>query len=505
MEVKLKFNDINVKEEKEKTLVKVLMLKGEKGDTVSAEWGTITGTLNEQTDLKNALDSKADNSAIPIIDSEINSSSTNPVQNKAIYNALADKVDTSQLSNYYQVSEVDSLLADKVDTSQLNDYCSKSDVIDNLTSTETQKPLSANQGKTLKNLIDNFESNKTIFVGDSYAAGVTNSTGVYIDSWVDYMILKMGLTTGNYYKVATPGAGFIRKGSESNMNFIESLQAIENTVTSKDTIKNIIVCGGYNDNTYTLVDIQAAITTFVNYCKINYPNATVYIGCIAYRYGNSSNDVTTKNNIQNVVYNAYANCTPSSENRTNDYVYLHGVENILKSCVKKYMYASNAHPKEDGQKALANGIYQSFMSGNCEIYQNNTGTVTPVNSGTYDGELNFTYVNEIFFIKFKKMQFNWTTGSMSLTNGSGNKIADVEANDFIGTVVPANSSISCLANIQDYTAGRFVVPATIFFDTDGSLMLYVWCTNGSGQSVTLGDIKEIILYRASTSMPAILN
>lgn len=384
--------------------------------------------------------------------------------------------------------------------------------IDNLDSTSTTKPLSANQGKILNdNLslaneeIDKIESERTIFVGDSYAAGVTNTTGVYIDSWVDYMILKMGLTTGNYYKVAIPGAGFIRKGTATNQNFIEGLQAIENDVTSKDTIKNIIICGGYNDNTYTLVNIQAAITTFVNYCKTTYPNAKVYIGCIAYRYGNSDDDVATKSNIQNVVYNAYANCTPSAENRTNDYVYLHGVENILKSCVKNYMYASNAHPKEAGQKALANGIYQSFKSGNCEIYQNNTGAVTPVNSGTYDGELKFTYVNETFFIRFKKMQFDWSSGSMSLTNGSGNKIADVVANDFIGTVDPMNSSISCMANIQDYTAGRYSLPVTIFFDKDGSLMLYVWATNGSGQSVTLGDIKEIILYRASTSMPAILN
>ena len=33
MEVKVKFNEINVKEENEKTLVKVLMLKGEPGTT----------------------------------------------------------------------------------------------------------------------------------------------------------------------------------------------------------------------------------------------------------------------------------------------------------------------------------------------------------------------------------------------------------------------------------------------------------------------------------------
>lgn len=63
MEVKVKFNDINVKEEKEKTLVKILMLKGEKGDKGdSATWGEVGGTLSDQTDLQNALNLKANQS-----------------------------------------------------------------------------------------------------------------------------------------------------------------------------------------------------------------------------------------------------------------------------------------------------------------------------------------------------------------------------------------------------------------------------------------------------------
>lgn len=352
--------------------------------------------------------------------------------------------------------------------------------------------------------LDTIESERTIFIGDSYGAGVTNESEVFITSWIDYMIQKMHLTTGNYYKIATPGAGFIRQGTSTNMNFLQSLQAEINNITNKDTIKNIIVCGGYNDNTYQLADIQRAITTFVNYCKTNFPNATVYIGEIAYRYGNSSSDVTTKLNIQNVVYNAYANCTPSSANRTNEYIYLHGVENILKSSVKNYMYENNAHPKEDGQKALANGIYQAFKKGICENYTNNSGTITPVNSGTSSGELYFTYHNENFMISLNNLTFNWTEeNNMSLTNG-GTKLADVTANDFIGTVTPIKSSIACFCNIQDYNLGRYIVPCQLFFDKDGSLMVYLWGNNSStGQSITFTSVKQMIFYRATTCYPAI--
>lgn len=125
MEVKLKFNDINVKEEKEKTLVKVLMLKGEKGDTVSAEWGTITGNLEDQTDLKTALNSKANQ--------------TETTQ------ALNSKANASDLNNYYTKSQIDTSLATTLGTQ---------DIVDRLDSTADDKVLAASQGKILKDQVD---------------------------------------------------------------------------------------------------------------------------------------------------------------------------------------------------------------------------------------------------------------------------------------------------------------------------------------------------------------
>lgn len=87
MQIKVKFNDINVKEEKEKTLVKILMLKGEKGDSVSAEWGTITGNLEDQTDLKNALASKANQSSLDTTNQNVSNLQT-AVNSKASQNDL---------------------------------------------------------------------------------------------------------------------------------------------------------------------------------------------------------------------------------------------------------------------------------------------------------------------------------------------------------------------------------------------------------------------------------
>lgn len=80
----------------------------------SAEWGNITGTLSNQTDLDNALDSKQENitqqtsapsnpsegdlwidtdeSGVTNIDNTVSTSSTNPVENQAITNYVNDKV-----------------------------------------------------------------------------------------------------------------------------------------------------------------------------------------------------------------------------------------------------------------------------------------------------------------------------------------------------------------------------------------------------------------------------
>lgn len=72
------------------------------------------------------------------VDSELSSTSNNPVANKTI-DAEFEAVSTA-------MNALDSALDDKVD---------KSNIIDNLTTTTTDQPLSANQGKILQDQIAN--------------------------------------------------------------------------------------------------------------------------------------------------------------------------------------------------------------------------------------------------------------------------------------------------------------------------------------------------------------
>lgn len=197
MEVKVKFNDINVKEEKEKTLVKVLMLKGEKGDSVSAEWGTITGNINNQTDLKNALDSKA------------NQAETTQ--------ALNQKANASDLNNYYNKSQMDTALGSKIGTE---------DIVDTLDSTSYDKVLAASQGKILNDKLV-----KKVYYSDTVALMKSSTNLVEGD-----MVITKG-----YYAANDDGAGkYEIVSTESQTNYQEELNnglyatlIIENSLNSK--------------------------------------------------------------------------------------------------------------------------------------------------------------------------------------------------------------------------------------------------------------------------------
>lgn len=123
MNIKVDFDNIVVKEDKNDFNVKVLMLKGEKGDAGSGEANVIEKVQVNGVDLP--VTNKTVNVSVPTVDSALSSSSTNPVQNNTIYNALGNKVDNSSLDNYYETSEVDDLLNAKANLSSLDNYYAK--------------------------------------------------------------------------------------------------------------------------------------------------------------------------------------------------------------------------------------------------------------------------------------------------------------------------------------------------------------------------------------------
>lgn len=230
-----------------------------------------------------------------------------------------------------------------------------------------------NQIENIEKEIDNICVNSTIVIGDSYLMGQNvNGDNAYdtVNNWGSYLKNLLGLSDNNFYRFGEGGSGFYKKGNQ-NHNFIELLQVNESQISDKSLIKNIIVCGGCNDNNASSSsDIEGYIKTFIDYCKVNYINATVYIGMVG-GYNNPTEGVG-RNKIKNRVYPAYNNSSKYGG------VYMTGIESIMQNYIDSYSN-DKVHPSINGQKKIAGAIYQFLKGGSIRICENNVAFNVPTN------------------------------------------------------------------------------------------------------------------------------
>lgn len=358
----------------------------------------------------------------------------------------------------------------------------------------------------LNNEIDMINSEKTLIIGDSYALG-SNPSSDNLTSWAIIFKNLMGLSDSDFKLLAETGAGFVRAGNQ-NHTFLQLLQSEINNITNKETYKNIIVCGGYNDNEYSLTNIRNAIISFVNYCYSQFSNATVYIGCIGYRREVSQSAQTIRRNIAGAVYPAYAN-NVSVNLLTKPYVYLNGVENILKTLPVSYMYEDNAHPNQAGQNALGQGIFQAFKTGYVDPYSSGSINLANSQATSVSGNPSFKHCNNQLNIQIPSIEIKFAEETnFALTVGGLDEIATYTCNGFIGGTSNENNVIVGVASIQDYNKGRHTVPCVVMFDYAGKVRLWTWftaTTSSSGASYQLDHIKQINIFRCQMVMPALLS
>ena len=96
--------------------------------------------------------------------------------------------DFTNPDNFYDKMEMDL---------KLEDYIPKDDIVDNTTSTDTDKPLSANQGKELKTLVDSKADSTSVYSKtdvDTLLSSKADTTDVYdkteIDSALNNCVIK---------------------------------------------------------------------------------------------------------------------------------------------------------------------------------------------------------------------------------------------------------------------------------------------------------------------------
>ncbi len=202
------------------------------------------------------------------------------------------------------------------------------------------------------------DDRKYIFIGDSYGSGHTDNDGM-LTPWTTYLPSYLGLEEEDYYKMAVPGAGFI-KGNHSGRSFLHQLKYVtENNMRQEDKneITDIVVLGGYNDLEYSTDEIESAIASFCAYAKENYPNATVRIGAVGWTTDDDNKEQILKNSVP--AYKKVVNYGGT---------YLYNTE-FLARCQDNFV-SDGIHPNQSGQIQISRGVAEALVDGSCHIPEN---------------------------------------------------------------------------------------------------------------------------------------
>lgn len=112
---------------------------------------------------------------------------------------------------------------------------------------------------------------RIIVIGDSYGNRVNEENHTYFD----VLRYSLGLDNTAFYHACIGGAAFA--STAEGHKFIELLQGLAPSVPDHDTITDVIVQCGANDLFRPVTDTRAAMVTFINYVKTNFPNSKVTI------------------------------------------------------------------------------------------------------------------------------------------------------------------------------------------------------------------------------------
>lgn len=197
--------------------------------------------------------------------------------------------------------------------------------------------------------IDLFQNRRIIVVGDSYLYGSNVDGDERITGWGDYLKNYLGIADANFFKVDISGGGFVSDGANEH-NWLLQLQARSGSITSHNTITDVVVFGGQNDKVVSAVTLAPAVASFCSYVKTEYPNARLHIGYCGVDYINMN---TQHNAIATIP--VYEDCVLSGAS------YIFGSEYVLRDTT--LLQSDHCHPTEDGQKELAKYLV-NYLSNN---------------------------------------------------------------------------------------------------------------------------------------------
>lgn len=328
----------------------------------------------------------------------------------------------------------------------------------------------------------NRETNrKFILIGDSYGEGYTPDGNV--TSWIQHFKNILGLTNNNCIIKYLGGAGFCN--SVNNRNFITLLDE----VTADNNVTDIIVCGGYNDRSYTAQNIDYAMESFKTIANTKFPNAKIYVGFIGWTT-NTSNTLSLYNTCYQYIIQSIGN----------GFNFLNNCQFTLHNY--RYFSSDGIHPKAEGSYSLGLNIVQSYLTGSCDVvvpYNNmylkniNSDISSQSITTTLGSELNNNIV-QVSTQGYSEIQFST---SQSLNGGSGLycKVGDIDYDNHTSCIIGDNYNIcKCPVSlvIRDTNNKYYNANGLIYFK-NGSVYIKVLplinSTNSNYLSLSINQIQ----------------
>ena len=190
---------------------------------------------------------------------------------------------------------------------------------------------------------------KFIFIGDSYCEGYNPDGNV--TGWGERLKTQLGLDSTHCKIKYKGGTGFYHVSDGKTFSTLLDEAGAE---VNKNEITDIVICGGWNDNSETVGNIYNAVLAVVQKVRDEYKNARLNIGMIG-----ASNDSTVKGRLQNNVLYAYQYGAGADVCN-----YLNNVEYALS---ESNLASDSIHPNEDGQVQITFSIKQAIMTGSAYI------------------------------------------------------------------------------------------------------------------------------------------
>ena len=343
----------------------------------------------------------------------------------------------------------------------------------------------ANLNEEVGRLVDR----KIVFIGDSYAGDLVPNNYIEIAAGI------LGLTANtDYYLSAVGGAGFY--GDSGSVTFLARLQALDSTITDKDSITDIIILGGINDRDASVSDMDQRMAEFNTYARANYPNAKISLGAIGW----STNTGYLNNYIDRVIP-TYSKCGKYGWTFYN---------NIMYTLHCRSFMADSLHPTQDAHYLLAYNLVDCILHGSCnvEYVMDNDSTRPDALKYTFTVNSNFTQVSDRKFEDHIKFYIDngvlsvEMTGYVSMTRSSAASMRGFteigKMNNFLmGFSGNAKQGyIPCVCETNIAGQGNVILQGELIICNEGTVYVRIFIDRA---------IDNFTLYQTSATLSTIRN